>query len=230
MEKNFEITIYLLGGVRQYAKFFHVADKTMMSILFAMGDSLCNKIEDFMFRSTSISRHEKIKLLEQDFMSYLGGKEYDELKGHYKSEEDFLREYNKAKKMEKTLKRRKLKMTEEQYKKIKDIVKNKSNDGEKICDSDVICFLISKGLDKLKYLKYKPDWRTNLCVDKEFKAPKEICTTIPNAFYMCIENRAQELDIGVSDYIKILIEEKFDADKEKMVEQIRERVDQRKRH
>lgn len=229
VEKNFEITDNMRRNVQEYAQFFHITEKSMMSILFSMGENICKEMENFNFKETFIEKHRKNKYLEQDFELYKNGVMFEELLGNYKNEDAFVQRGERKESIAKSLKRRKLKITDEQCEKIKKIVKITCAKGEKICDSDVICYFISCGLNKLKYLQYKPDWGIKLCEDEEFKAPQEIYITIPNAFYMCIENRANNLNISVSDYIKIIIEEKFDEDREIMSKQIREQIDQRKR-
>lgn len=227
MKKNFEITYEMKKNVKKYAQFFYVSEISMLSILFSMGEKLYMEEEDIQIKETFGEKHNKVKQLEQDYELYSQGVEYKKLKGDYKSEDDFVQKYENRANIKKNLTRLKINMSDEQCEKVQQIVKTKSSKGKKICDSDIICYFISCGLKKLKYLKRQPDWGINICEDAEFMAPKEVYLTIPRAFYMCLDNRACELNISVSDYIKILIEEKFDNDKEIMIEQIREQVEKR---
>lgn len=218
MEKNFEITVYLLNQVKDYADFFHYTDKKMMNVLFVMGFNALNSVEDLDIQHTFVRKHQKMKLatMVDDTLDIEEEKTYQELIDFFGSDASISRAGEWEEKMKAMLKRRKLNITEEQSKRIEEIVKTERAKDIKICDSDVICHFISYGIKKLKYLRNQSEWGTDLCTDKTFNAPKEICTTIPNIFYMYIEILAQQLEISASDYIKIIIEEKFDDNKEMM--------------
>ncbi len=127
-------------------------------------------------------------------------------------------------------KREKISITESQNKFVGEIVEEfngQKGRKQKYYESDIIYSFIMYGLKNLEYISVPKYGDVDLLEDPDYACKKKIQFEIPNAFYKCLQNRAEQFNVSVRDYMIILVEEKFDEDKELMRKIISKEVSKR---
>ncbi len=207
MEVNFEIGMTLYERIKKYAKFFSMTANHFMQMLLTMGiDDYVNgggakgniKIMDAMLDKRSLLKEKQRKLYKIKKISK--GIEVDVLEDEIKHIKQDIRRY---------VKRCKINLSTESLGKLDEIVKEESQNNKEICRSDIICSFIEFELNsRLEYLT----WKKDILNDEELNMPYRVVLNIPKLFWEYLDEQAEQLNIGVEDYIKILIENKYDQD------------------
>lgn len=207
MEVNFEIGTTLYERIKKYAKFFSMTANHFMQMLLTMGiDDYLNdggvkgnvKIMDAMLDKRELLKEKQRELYKIKKTS--NGIKVDVLEDEIRHIKQDIRRY---------VKRCKINLSSESLDKLDEIVKEENQKNKEICRSDIICSFIEFELNnRVEYLT----WKKDILNDDELNMPYKVVLNIPKLFWEYLDEQAKRLNIGVEDYIKILIENKYDQD------------------